>query len=75
MHRVLTFLEQPNKTSIGRTLSVDDKVFEDLDELIIGYALSLRDPALSSLYHDLASRPLLPGPPWLAPSPISPCVT
>lgn len=34
---VIKMFDQPNKTGLGRTLSVEDKFFEDLDEMIIGY--------------------------------------
>ena len=37
---VIKMFDQPAKTGLGRTLQVEDKVFEDLDELIIGYAIS-----------------------------------
>ena len=33
---VITMFEQTSKTGLGKTLSIEDKVFEDLDELIIG---------------------------------------
>jgi len=33
---VITMYEQTSKTGLGKTLSIEEKVFEDLDELIIG---------------------------------------
>lgn len=34
---VIKMFDQPTKTGLGRSLQVEDKVFEDLDEMIIGY--------------------------------------